>query len=96
MINGDRLRERLRAVGIRQRDLAKSMRAAKNEFAREAQETHLKETTRALREIQHFIEQSPLMMDYDPEAVLSAIRKRVYPDLNTEKRLKVPLDLARM
>lgn len=78
------------------RKLAKNVRLAKNEFAREAQEQHLKDTMRALREIQHFIEQSPLMLDHDPEAVLSAIRKRVYPDLDTEKRLKVPLDLARM
>lgn len=49
-----------------------------------------------LRDLQKFFMEDPIMMDKDGDALLSAIRKLLYPGLTTEKRLEIPLDLVKM
>ena len=76
--------------------IQEDMRNTRSRAAYELKETHLKEVTGSLRKIQFFIENSPLLMDHDPEAVVSAVRRKLYPELTTEERMKIPLKLASM
>lgn len=49
-----------------------------------------------LRTIERFFRESPLMMDMDGEAIISDIRKIIYPDLTPEERVKIPLILTEL
>lgn len=67
-----------------------------NDLVREIKYSHLSEVRGNLRKIQNFIDSSPLMLEHDPEAVLSTIRRHVYPDLTPDKRIEIPLKLVSM
>lgn len=67
-----------------------------NDYQRELYEKEQKEVRSKLNEIQRFIERSPLLFDLDSEAVLSGIRRTLYPDKTPEERVKIPLTLAKM
>lgn len=49
-----------------------------------------------LRALQFFFENSPLMMNRDPESIISDIRKEVYPMVRPEVRMQKPLVLSKM
>ena len=49
-----------------------------------------------LRALQAFFENSPLMMDRDPESVISDIRREVYPMVRPEVRIRKSLVLSKM
>ncbi len=63
---------------------------------REIAYTHLKTIMANLRKLQKFFETSPLMMDFDDEAILSSVRMQVYPELTPDERVKIPLNLLKM
>ena len=63
---------------------------------REVLYTQLQLVRSALKELNEFITKSPLLWEFDDEAVLSGIRKQVYPDLKPEERIKIPLNLMKM
>ena len=59
----------------------------------------VQELTRRLESSENFLRYSPLMFDRDPDAVISDIRKAIYPGdtaEDIEKRMKIPLRLAAM
>ena len=49
-----------------------------------------------LRSIEKWIREKPIFAMYDAEAMLSEIRKRVYPKLTPEERTEKPLQLDRL
>ena len=49
-----------------------------------------------LRNIEKWIREKPIFAMYDAEAILSEIRKRVYPKLTPEERTEKPLQLDRL
>lgn len=67
-----------------------------DDYRREIEYTEYKRVCKALRRIQSFFRDSPLMFDLDEEAVLSTIRRVIYPDKTPEERTSIPLDLVRM
>lgn len=67
-----------------------------NDFQKENYQRLLTGVRGELRSIQHFIEESPFLLDRDPEAVLSDIRRRLHPRLTPEERMKIKLKLVVM
>lgn len=63
---------------------------------REVLYNQLKLVRSQIRELSGFIHNSPLMYTFEEDAVLSAIRKQIYPELTPEDRIKIPLNLTRM
>lgn len=49
-----------------------------------------------LNRIEEFFRTSPLAFALDPEAVISKLRKELYPELTPEERMKIPLKLAKL
>ena len=77
----------------------RSLYGAGNE-ERHGEKVHkVQELTRRLESSENFLRYSPLMFDRDPDAVISDIRKAIYPGdtaEDIEKRMKIPLRLAAM
>ena len=63
---------------------------------REVYYIELKSIRSNLRSLQVFFTESPLLYDKDSDAVLSGIRKILYPGLSYEDRIKIPLKLVSM
>lgn len=49
-----------------------------------------------LDRIEKFFRTSPLAFALDPEAVISKLRKELYPDMTPEERMKIPLKLSKL
>lgn len=75
------------------------LEGAGNELKRGEKVQKIRELNGRLKNAENFLRYSPLMFDRDPDAVISDIRKAIYPG-NTaediEKRMKIPLRLAAM
>ena len=77
----------------------RSLYGAGNE-ERHGEKVHkIRELNVRLGNAENFLRYSPLMFDRDPDAVISDIRKAIYPGdtaEDIEKRMKIPLRLASM
>ena len=80
----------------RKHDLMDKISDNRNDWMQEVFTGQLKKVRHSLTELENFILTSPLMLDHDSDAVLSAIRKKVYPGMKPEDRVKIPLKLGRM
>lgn len=67
-----------------------------NDNRREILYTTYKKYRADLIKMTNFFRYSPLMMNRDGDAVMSDIRKRVYPELKPEERIRIPLRLESM
>lgn len=68
-----------------------------SDLRRETNYTLLKTVREKMREIEMFLRNSPVMMEYDGDAVLSGIRRTLHPELESDERIeKIPLELFYM
>lgn len=58
--------------------------------------TNIKKINEKLSESERFLKSTPLMFDLEADALISGIRSRIYPNLTTEERLKIPLHLTKL
>ena len=75
------------------------LEGAGNEYKRGEKAHKIRELNGRLGSAENFLRYSPLMFDKDPEAVISDIRKAIYPGdtaEDIERRMKIPLRLAAM
>lgn len=75
------------------------LEGAGNEYKRGEKVQKIRDLNGRLKNAENFLRYSPLMFDRDPEAVISDIRKAIYPGdtaEDIEKRMKIPLRLAAM
>jgi hypothetical protein len=80
----------------RKHDVMEKLRGKLDDDAREIHYGELQRIRAALMKLAAFFHESPLVFNHDEEAILSGIRRSVYPDMTIEERLKIPLDLLRM
>lgn len=93
---GDAAHEAVQLI-LRRRELMEIVNNPKlSDVELEMRYTELKGVRRGLNELQKFFETSPIMFDNDAEAILSGIRKIVYPEMTYAERVKIPLKLVKM
>lgn len=80
----------------RKHDLMEKLRGRIDDDAREIHYNELQRVRSVLRKLMEFFRDNPLVFTHDEDAILSGIRRSVYPDLTPEERIKIPLDLLRM
>lgn len=81
----------------KRRKIASELKDQKlSDMRREALYTDLKNVRSNLRKLQNFFEGSPMLFDKDGDAILSGIRKIVFPDLTYKERTEIPLVLVKM
>ena len=80
----------------RKHELVRKLNGRLDDDAREIHYNELQRIRTVLRKLMEFFQDNPLVFTHDEEAILSGIRRSVYPDLTPEERIKIPLDLLRM
>lgn len=80
----------------RKHELMRKLNGRLDDDAREIHYNELQRVRSVLRKLMTFFTDNPLVFMHDEDAILSGIRRSVYPDLTPEERIKIPLDLLRM
>ena len=80
----------------RKHELVRKLNGRLDDDAREIHYNELQRVRAVLRKLMEFFRDNPLVFTHDEDAILSGIRRSVYPDLTPEERIKIPLDLLRM
>ena len=80
----------------RKHELMRKLQGPIDDDTREIHYTELTRVRANLRKIADFFHKSPLVFTHEEDAILSGVRRNVYPELTPEERLKIPLDLLRM
>lgn len=80
----------------RKHELMEKLNGKIDDDTREIHYNELQRVRSALKKLAGFFHDSPLVFTHDEDAILSGIRRSVYPHLTTEERLKIPLNLLRM
>ena len=84
------------ALVKRKHELMVKLNGKIDDTTREIHYGELQRVRSSLRKLASFFHDNPIVFTHDEEAILSGIRRSVYPYLSVEERLKIPLNLLRM